>query len=199
MFTGLIQDIGIIKNINNSDGDLCIEIGTELNLFPVQLGASICCSGCCLTVIKKTKNSFFIEVSSESIAKSTIGSWRVNSKINLELSLKVGDEIGGHFVSGHIDCVTKVLSIQKDGSSHRFKIAIPKGYGKYIAEKGSIVIDGISLTINEVDDISFGVNIISYTWDKTTLSDRIIGDAVNIEIDMLARYVAHMYGVNNDK
>ena len=199
MFTGLIQGVGIIKDVNNSSGDLCIEILTKMNLSLVHLGASICCSGCCLTVTKKAKNSFFVEVSAESLSKTTIASWGEGVKINLEPSLKVGDEIGGHFVSGHIDCVTKVLSIKKDGSSHRFKIAIPKGYYKYIAEKASIAIDGISLTINEVDDISFGVNIISHTWNNTTLSDRVVGDMVNMEVDMLARYVARMYEVNNDK
>ncbi len=190
MFTGLVQNIGIIRSIDSSHGDLRIEIETDMNLSKVQIGASICCSGCCLTLTDKTQNTFFVDVSAESLSKTTIGAWKVMTRINLEPSLKVGDEIGGHFVSGHVDGVAKILDIAKDGASRRIKIAIPKGFEKYIAAKGSIAIDGISLTVNEVDNACFGVNIIPHTWENTTLSDRNIGDKVNIEIDSLARYVA---------
>ena len=193
MFTGLIQNIGTIRSLDKSRGDLRIEIETDMNLSKVQIGASVCCSGCCLTLTDKTNNSFFVDVSAESLSKTIIGAWGVMTRINLEPSLKVGDEIGGHFVSGHVDTVTKILDITKDGDSHRIKIAIPQGFEKYIAAKGSITLDGISLTVNEVDNTSFGVNIIPHTWDNTTLSNRNIGDEINIEIDSLARYVArHM-------
>ncbi len=190
MFTGLVQDIGIIRSIDSSRGDLRIEIETNMNLSKVQIGASICCSGCCLTVVQKTNNSFFVDVSAESLGKTIIGAWKVMTRINLEPSLKAGDEMGGHFVSGHIDATTEILSITKDGDSRRFKIAFPKGLEQFIASKGSITIDGISLTVNDVDNTGFGVNIIPHTWDNTTLSDKSAGDKVNIEIDMLARYVA---------
>ncbi len=199
MFTGLVQDIGVIKNLDNSGGDLGIEIDTNMNMAQVQMGASICCSGCCLTVTKKTDKSFFVEVSAESLNKTIIGAWRAMTRINIEPSLKVGDEMGGHFVSGHVDTTTKILDISVEGDSRRFKIDIPKGYEKYIAEKGSVAIDGISLTVNEVGATSFGVNIISHTWDNTTLSNRKVGDAVNIEIDMLARYVARQFEVSNNE
>ncbi len=190
MFTGLIQDIGIICSLDKSRGDLRLEIETNMNLSTVQIGASICCSGCCLTLIEKTKNSFFVEVSAETLDKTTIGAWSVKTRINLEPSLKVGDELGGHFVSGHVDTTTKILEIIKEGDSHRIKIAFPDNFEQYIAAKGSIAIDGISLTVNELDNTGFGVNIIPHSWDNTTLSDRKIGDKVNIEIDMLARYIA---------
>ncbi len=197
MFTGLVQDIGVIRDIDNARGDLRIEIETNMNLSVVPMGASICCSGCCLTVVDKTENSFFVDVSKESLNKTIIGAWRVMTRINLEPSLKLGDEMGGHIVSGHVDAVTKIGTIQKEGDSHRLKIAIPKGMEGFLAQKGSVTIDGISLTVNEVDDTSFGVNIIPHTWEHTTLSDRVAGDDVNIEIDMLARYVARMLEVQN--
>ncbi len=198
MFTGLVQDIGIIRNIDSSRGDLRIEIETNMNMSKVQMGASICCSGCCLTVVQKTKNSFFVDVSAESLDKTIIGAWEVMTRVNLEPSLKVGDELGGHFVSGHVDATTEILSITKDGGSHRLKIAYPKDLGQYITAKGSITIDGISLTVNELDNTGFGVNIIPHTWDNTTLSDRKVGDKVNIEIDMLARYVSRIIEVKDN-
>lgn len=197
MFTGLVQDIGIIRSIDETRGDLRIEIETNMNLSNVSMGASVCCSGCCLTVVDKAKRSFFVDVSKESLNKTIIGAWRVMTRINLEPSLKLGDEMGGHIVSGHVDAVTKIEAIQKEGGSHRFKIAIPKGLEGFLAPKGSVTIDGISLTVNEVDDTSFGVNIIPHTLEHTTLSDRTEGDVVNIEIDMLARYVARMLDVKN--
>lgn len=195
MFTGLVQDIGVIRGIDDTRGDLRIEIETNMNLSVVPMGASICCSGCCLTVVDKTENSFFVDVSKESLNKTIIGAWRVMTRINLEPSLKLGDEMGGHIVSGHVDAVTKIETIQEEGDSHRLKVAIPKGMDAFLAPKGSVTIDGISLTVNEVDDTSFGVNIIPHTWEHTTLSDRVAGDDVNIEIDMLARYVARMLEV----
>lgn len=192
MFTGLVQEIGVVRSIIKSRGDLRIEIGTLMNLSAVQMGASICCSGCCLTVVDKTESSFFIDVSNESLNKTIIGAWQVKTRINLEPSLKVGDELGGHFVSGHVDATTEILGITEDGGSYRLNISIPSALEIFIAEKGSVTIDGISLTVNDVDDTSFNVNIIPHTWAKTTLSDRHVGDKVNIEIDLLARYAVNM-------
>lgn len=192
MFTGLIQDIGIIKSIDESRGDLRIEIESKMNLETIQLGASVCCSGCCLTMVHKDSQSMFFDVSKESLDKTIIGSWVVGSRVNLEPSLKVGDEIGGHFVSGHVDATTKIIKMVQEGDSWRITFEMSSDIRPYIAPKGSVTIDGISLTVNEVDNESFGVNIIDHTWQHTTLSDRKVSDFVNIEIDMLARYVANM-------
>lgn len=192
MFTGLVQEIGVVRSVKKTRGDLRIEIGTRLNLSAVQLGASICCSGCCLTVVDKTENSFSVDVSNESLSKTIIDAWQVKTRINLEPSLKVGDDLGGHFVSGHVDATTKILKITEAGGSYRLKIAVPPTLKIFIAEKGSVTLDGISLTVNDVDDTSFNVNIIPHTWAKTTLSDRSVGDEVNIEIDLLARYAVNM-------
>lgn len=197
MFTGLVQNIGVVKSIDKSSGDWRIEIETSLDLTSVQIGASICCSGCCLSVVEKSKTSFFVDVSAESLNKTMIGSWRVMTRINLEPSLKLGDEMGGHIVSGHVDGVSQILSITPEGDSHRVVVKIPEGYDQFFASKGSVTIDGISLTVNEVGADHFGVNIIPHTWSHTTLGDRNVGDKVNIEIDMLARYVARMMDVRN--
>lgn len=192
MFTGLIQGIGVVRDIDMSRGDARVEIEVPLDASAVQLGASICCSGCCLTVVEKSNTSLFFDVSAETISKTTIGAWRVMTRVNIEPSLKIGDEIGGHFVSGHVDSKTTLLEKTKEGDSWRLEIEIPQGMEKYIAPKGSVVIDGISLTINEVNDTSFGVNIVPHTWEHTTLSDLDVGDEMNLEVDMLARYVANM-------
>ncbi len=193
MFTGLVQDIGIIKDVTRHDGgDISCTIETNMNLDAVQMGASICCSGVCLTLVDKSENTFNADISSETLSKTHCGAWGVMTRINLEPSLKVGDELGGHFVSGHVDTVLKITEIEKQGESKRIVFNLPQGYRKFIAPKGSVVIDGISLTVNDVTDGGFSVNIIPHTWENTTLSDRRIGDTVNLEIDILARYVANM-------
>lgn len=197
MFTGLIQDIGTIRVFDNTRGDAQYEIQTNIDLSEVAIGASICCSGCCLSVTEKTKNTFKVDVSQESLNKTIIGSWQKKSRVNLEPSLKLGDEMGGHIVSGHVDTTTEIIDIKKEGDSHRLKVALPKNFEGFIASKGSITIDGISLTVNEVEQTHFGVNIIPHTWERTTLADRKVGDKVNIEIDMLARYVARMMEVKS--
>ena len=192
MFTGLVQSIGTIRSIEGSQDGKCIEIEVSKGLTSVQIGASICCSGCCLSVVEKTKNSLFFDVSKETLNKTTIGSWEVRSRINLEPSLKFGDELGGHILYGHVDTIAELLSIEKEGESYRLTIGIPEGYAHYIAPKGSVALDGVSLTINEVESAHFGVNIIPHTWDVTTIADRKVGDKFNLEVDMLARYVARM-------
>ncbi len=197
MFTGLVQDIGTIRSVNGNAESKRIEVEVSDRFTQVQIGASICCSGCCLSVVEKTKNSLFFDVSAETLNRTTIGSWAVMSRINLEPSLCFGDELGGHIVSGHIDKTAELLSIEKEGESYRLKIAIPEGYAHYIASKGSIALDGVSLTINEVDSAHFGVNIIPHTWTHTTIGDRKVGDQLNLEIDMLARYVARMMDIKD--
>lgn len=198
MFTGLIQDIGTIRAIDDTRGDVEFEIETNIDLSRVKMGASICCSGCCLSVTEKSDNSFKVDVSKESLDKTNLGTWKIGTHINLEPSLKLGDEMGGHIVSGHVDTTTEIIDIQKEGDSHRLKIALPKNFEGFIASKGSVAIDGISLTVNEVGQTHFGVNIIPHTWAHTTLADRKVGDKINIEIDMLARYVARMMEGKSD-
>ena len=189
MFTGLIQDIGRVRSIDK-DGDWRIVIETGLDLSGVEIGASIACSGCCLTVVEKTDNSFGVDVSAESLFKTGIGKWQDGTPVNLEPSLKLGDELGGHIVSGHVDGQAELIEIKEDGDSFRLKFKAPEELAAFIAPKGSIALDGISLTVNEVEGNIFGVNIIPHTWVHTSLSTRKEGDYLNIEIDMLARYVA---------
>lgn len=191
MFTGLIQDIGHIKAIEK-DGDWRITIKTALDMTRHEIGASIACSGCCLTVVEKGDNWFAADVSAESLSKTIINQWEEGTRINLEPSLRLGDEMGGHIVSGHVDALAELISSEQEGDSWRLKIKAPQELKHYIAPKGSVTLDGISLTVNEVEDNIFGVNIIAHTWEHTSLSDRKPGDALNIEIDMLARYVARM-------
>lgn len=197
MFTGLVQDIGIVRGLDTSRGDLRVAIEARMNLFMIPLGASICCSGCCLTVVDKRNNTFMADVSDETLNRTNLGAWSVMTRINLEPSLRMGDELGGHFVFGHVDGVADILDIRREGDSHRIDLSIPDGLEHLFAEKGSVAVDGISLTVNKVSDKMFGVNIVPHTWQKTTLSDRCVGDRVNIEVDMLARYVARIMEVKN--
>ena len=161
----------------------------------ILIGSSICCNGVCLTVIEKTASeptSFDVEVSSESLSKSNVGSWKEGTKINLERSLKLGDELGGHIVSGHVDGIVELQSIEKEGASHRISLDIPSNLAKFIAPKGSVTLDGISLTVNQVNDNSFGVNIIPHTWENTSFKSLHIGSILNMEVDVIARYVARL-------
>lgn len=190
MFTGIVQDKGRVRSVDRARGDLRLEIETALDLATVPIGASICCSGCCLTVVEKTKDSFFVDVSAETLSKTTLGEWDAKSYLNLELSLKMGDELGGHFVFGHVDAVVQILEIKPEGDSRRMKVELPESMKRYLAPKGSVALDGVSLTVNEVEEGAFGVNIIPHTWKKTTLGQKKPGDKINMEIDMLARYVA---------
>ncbi len=194
MFTGIIQDIGRVHELHEGD-DLRFVIETGLDLSHTELGASIACNGCCLTVVEKGVSWFAVDVSRESLSKTALSEWAENTRINLEPALKMGDELGGHIVSGHVDGVTEIVSIKEEGGSHRLKIKAPADLAHFIAPKGSVTLDGISLTVNEVEGDIFGVNIIPHTWQATTLSDKAVGDHLNIEIDMLARYVARMMDV----
>lgn len=192
MFAGIITDIGTVKSVDKSAGDVRLGIQTAFDLSTVDMGASIACSGCCLTVVEKQDNVFFVDVSAESISKTAIGNWGEGSRVNLERALKVGDELGGHIVSGHVDGLAKLINVTPEGDSYRLKFEVPQGLAKFIAPKGSVALDGISLTVNEVDGNQFGVNIIPHTWENTTLGERVEGAAVHLEIDMLARYMARM-------
>ncbi|MCB9983157.1 MAG: riboflavin synthase [Rhodospirillales bacterium] len=199
MFTGLIQDVGRVRSIEK-DGDWRIVIETGLDLSREKIGASMACSGCCLTVVDLSveeggEDWFTVEVSAESLSKTGISEWTDGTRVNLEPSLRLGDEMGGHIVSGHVDGLATLVSVRLDGDSHRLKIQAPEALARFIAPKGSVALDGVSLTVNEVEANVFGVNIIPHTWDHTNLSDKQVGDTLNIEIDMLARYVARMLEV----
>ena len=194
MFTGIITAQGTVAKVDETRGDKRFVIETPWDMTSVPIGASIACSGCCLTVVEKTENSFTVDVSAESLSKTNLNDWSEGSKLNLESSLKFGDELGGHLVSGHVDGLAVLESITPEGDSHRLKIRVPQNMKHFIASKGSVALDGISLTINEVEDDIFGVNIIPHTWDVTTLGQRKVGDKLNLEIDMLARYVARILG-----
>ena len=192
MFTGIVTDIGTLKEINDERGDRRFIIETSFDMDEFKIGASICCSGCCLTIVEKGRGWFAVDVSSETISKTCPIDWQVGSQINLEQSLKLGDEMGGHVVSGHVDGVADILSIMKVGDSYRIRVKLPHIYSPYIARKGSICLNGVSLTVNDVDENEFDVNIIPHTWANTTFSTRKVGDKINFEIDMLARYVARI-------
>jgi riboflavin synthase len=191
MFTGIITDIGTVRAIAKA-GDTRFEITTAFDLDGVDMGASIACDGCCLTVIAKGPDWFAVQASGETLSKTTLGNWERGTRINLERALKLGDELGGHIVSGHVDGIGQIVAITPDGESRRFRIRVPAALARFIAPKGSVAVDGTSLTVNEVDGADFGVNIIPHTQAVTTWGDMKVGQAVNIEIDMLARYVARL-------
>lgn len=190
MFTGIVTDIGRVRAVRETNRDRRFEIETRFDLATIDLGASISHAGCCLTVVEKGEGWFAVEVSGETLAKTTLGGWREGDPVNLERAARVGDELGGHIVSGHVDGVGEVLSVEPEGGSHRVRIRVPAPLHRFIAPKGSITVEGVSLTVNEVEDDVFGVNIIPHTWDVTTLGGLKPGAQVNLEIDMLARYLA---------
>ena len=192
MFTGIITDIGSVLSINESGNKF--KISTLFNHHEIDVGASICCSGICLTVTEKgphINGSYFnVDVSDETLSRTTAKNWKNNSLINLERSLKFGDEMGGHLVSGNVDCLSKIISIKKIKNGNIFTIEYPEIYKKFIASKGSVCLDGISLTVNDVFDNKFTVNIISHTENNTTWKDIKEGDNINTEIDIFARYIS---------
>ncbi len=191
MFTGIITDVGEVRRIDDS-AETRMEIGTSYDLQNVDMGASICNSGVCLTVVEKGSDWFAVEVSQETLSKTTLGQWTAGTRINLERALKVGDELGGHIVSGHVDGVGRLVSRESVGESTRMSFEAPAELARFIAVKGSITIDGVSLTVNEVEGLRFSVNIIPHTQEVTTLGNLASEDTVNLEIDMLARYVARL-------
>lgn len=191
MFTGIITAIGQIDEIEKA-GDWRLKIRTPWDCTAIDLGASIACSGICLTVVDREENWFAVEVSQETVSRTTIGQWKAGSHINLERALRLGDELGGHIVSGHIDGLARIETITPKGDSHILEISLPDGLSKFMAEKGSVTLDGVSLTVNEVIDSRFFVNIIDHTWAHTTLGQAKKSQHLNLEIDMLARYVSRL-------
>ncbi len=191
MFTGLITDIGEVRSVDR-DTDARFVIGTAFDLSAIEIGASIACSGVCLTVIEKGEDWFSVDVSAETLSCTTLGVWQPGRRINLEQSLRFGAELGGHLVQGHVDGVAPVVARRADGDSVRFEFEAPADLARFIARKGSVALDGISLTVNEVDDRRFGANIIPHTARETTLGTTNVGDKVNLEVDLLARYVARL-------
>ena len=196
MFTGIITDIGTISAVEQR-GDLHVRIACGYETSTIDIGASIACSGACMTVVELGPDWFAVDISHESMSRTPPGRWQVGQKLNLERSLKVGDELGGHIVTGHVDGVGTIASITRDGDSHRFDISAPAALAPFLAAKGSIAVDGISLTVNSVADqpdgsALFGLNIIPHTSAVTTLGKLAIRAGVNLEIDVLARYLGRM-------
>ena len=190
MFTGIVTDIGRVRSVRQTDRDRRYEVETVWDTASIDLGASISHAGCCLTVTEKGEGWFAVEVSGETLSKTKLGDWAEDTRVNLERAAKLGDELGGHIVSGHVDGLGEVISITPEGGSHRIVVEAPAPLHRFIAPKGSITVDGVSLTVNGVQERRFDLNIISHTWDATTLGGLKVGDKVNLEIDMLARYLA---------
>ena len=191
MFTGIIKDIGKITSLDNKKGDLKISVKTNLSLADISQGDSISCDGICLTAITLTKNTFNTELSKETLSVTTSKFWQKGKKINIEKSLLLGDQIGGHLVSGHVDCLGVLKNKEVIKGSTKLDFEIPKEFNKYISKKGSVAINGVSLTINETNKNLFSVNIISHTLKNTTLGLLKLKDNVNIEIDTIARYAVN--------
>ena len=189
MFTGIITDVGRVAAVEPK-GDTRFILETAFDTAAIPIGASIAHNGVCLTVVAKTDGRYAVEASAETLARTTLGQWRVGTPVNLERSLRLGDELGGHLVFGHVDGVGEVIDRAPDGDSLRFVFEAPEALAPMVATKGSIAVDGVSLTINEVDGSRFGVNIIAHTQSATNFGDMALGDRVNLEVDMLARYVA---------
>lgn len=201
MFTGIITDVGRVSRLHRGRGQddaLELTIATAYDYASIEIGASIACSGVCLTAIAVEAGAFTVQASAETLARSTLGGWAEGTSVNLERALKAGDELGGHIVSGHVDGVGQIVERRPEGDSVRFSFEMPEELAPYVASKGSIAVDGISLTVNEVGRNSFGVNIIPYTLAHTNLGDAVPGRRVNLEIDPLARYVARLLAVRPD-
>lgn len=197
MFTGLVTDVGTIRKAEDRNGLRRFEVVSAYPAEDIEMGASIMHSGVCLTVVdfgKEGAGSWFaVEAVPETLEQTVLGQWKEGRRVNLEQSLKLGDELGGHFVFGHVDGVGEVVSVAPEGQSFRFTVRPPKGLAKFIARKGSIAINGVSLTVADtLNNDDFQVAIIPHSWEVTTLSDLAPGDGVNLEIDMLARYVGRM-------
>ena len=188
MFTGIVSDLGRVDAVE-SRGDTRFRFRTGYATEEIDLGASISCSGACLTVVEKGPGWFAVDASAETLSKTTLGDWAPGTPVNFERALKMGDELGGHLVSGHVDGVALVVGREASGDSHRLEVAVPDDLARFIAPKGSVTLDGVSLTVNDVQGDRFGVNIIPHTAAATTFGSLQVGDCVNLEIDMLARYV----------
>ena len=194
MFTGIVTDLGEILALEQR-GDLRARIGTAYDVAGIDIGASIACDGVCLTVValgRTPKNWFDVEISAESVSKTNLGDWRLGQRLNLERALKVGDELGGHIVSGHVDGVAEVVRLAPEGDSLRVTFRAPRELARFIAPKGSVALNGTSLTVNEVEGCDFGINFIPHTQAVTTWGLVAVGQRINLEVDTMARYVARL-------
>ncbi|HUO90996.1 MAG TPA: riboflavin synthase [Rhizomicrobium sp.] len=196
MFTGIVTDVGRVRHIEKR-GDTHIVIATNFDLGNVEIGASIACAGICMTVVDKgtgKENWFAVTASGETLSKTTLGTWKVGDPVNLERPMRVGDEFGGHIVTGHVDGIAEIKRVTPEGESTRVTFEVPVALSKFVAPKGSVALDGVSLTVNEVDGSRFGVNLIPHTQKVTTLGRAKPGMKVNFEVDLMARYVARLVG-----
>jgi riboflavin synthase len=191
MFTGIITDIGHIREVERR-GDMRARIATGYDTGGISMGASIACDGACLTVVDLGPDWFDVDISAETLSKTNLSRWAGGGRVNLERALKVGDELGGHIVSGHVDGLAEVVALRDEGDSTRVTLRAPEGLARFIAPKGSVALNGTSLTVNEVAGHDFGINFIPHTRQVTTWGDVAVGDMVNLEIDALARYVARL-------
>ncbi len=191
MFTGIVTDIGTITQLTQ-EGDLRVRIGCGYDTSRIDMGASIASDGVCLTVVDLGPDWYEVQVSGETVEMTNLSDWKVGRRVNLERALKVGDELGGHIVSGHVDGVAEVIAMHDEGDSTRVTLRAPKALARFIAPKGSVALNGTSLTVNEVDGCDFGINFIPHTKVATTWGDVAVGDRINLEIDTLARYVARL-------
>ena len=191
MFTGIITDMGHIRAVEQR-GDMRARISTGYDTAKIEIGASIACDGVCLTVVGLGSDWFDVDISAETVSKTNLSSWAEGKRVNLERALKVGDELGGHIVSGHVDGQAEVVDLRDEGDSTRVTLRAPEDLARFIAAKGSVALNGTSLTVNEVADREFGINFIPHTKQVTTWGDVSVGDMVNLEIDTLARYVARL-------
>ncbi|EEE38451.1 riboflavin synthase, alpha subunit [Rhodobacteraceae bacterium KLH11] len=191
MFTGIVTDIGTVTELDQQ-GDLRARIRTGYETAGIDIGASIASDGVCLTVIALGDDWYDVQISAETVSKTNLSTWRIGKRVNLERALKVGDELGGHIVSGHVDGVAEVVAVADEGDSTRVALRAPSELARFIAPKGSVALNGTSLTVNDVDGCNFGINFIPHTKEVTTWGDVAVGDRVNLEIDTLARYVARL-------
>ena len=191
MFTGIVTDVGRVLALER-EGDLRARIGTGYDTTTLDIGASVACEGVCLTAVALGDGWFEVQVSAETLSKTTIGGWVIGRRVNLERALKVGDELGGHIVSGHVDGLAHVVATRPEGDSLRVTFRAPHALAGFVASKGSVCLNGTSLTVNEVNGTDFGINFIPHTQVATTWGEVAVGDAVNLEIDTLARYVARL-------
>lgn len=196
MFTGIVTAVGEVRSvapIGAGGGDMRLVIGAPWpDTGTIAVGSSIACAGCCLTAVELGADQFAVDVSAETLARTTLGRWRPGTRLNLERSLRLGDELGGHLVSGHVDGLAEVRSLAPENGSLRILFALQRDLARFVAQKGSVAVDGVSLTVNEADVDGFGVNVIPHTAAVTTLGALRPGDKVHIEVDMLARYVARL-------
>ncbi len=193
MFSGIVTDVGRVRTVSDAAGGGCrLEIGTAYDTAAITLGASVACSGPCLTVVETGLGWFAVDVSGETMACTTLGDWRAGTQVNLERALALGDEIGGHLVTGHIDGVALVEGAEPEGESLRLTLRCPAELSRFVAAKGSVALDGVSLTVNEVDGALFGINLIPHTLACTTLDGCAAGRRLNLEVDLIARYLARL-------